>query len=110
MALKQDRLFGLKTCYALSRQDLDASPTCPHLPFRPAELPPGAQPAGDVLAALDELLDVLVGDWTQTLLANLDDPTVAANIELISDPEGKKGVQTFLKMRKLPEPVPPAFV
>jgi len=106
----QDRLFGLKTCYALSRQDLDASPTCPHSPFRPAEQPQGAQPAGEVLAGLDDQLDVLVSDWTQTLLTNLDDPTVATNIELISDPDGKKGIQTFLKKRKLPDPVPPAFV
>lgn len=106
----QDRLFGLKTCYALSRQDLDSSPTCPHSPYRPAEQPQGAQPAGEVLAGLDDQLDVLVSDWTQTLLTNLDDPTVAANIELISDPDGKKGIQTFLKKRKLPDPVPPAFV
>ena len=106
----QDRLFGLKTCYALSRQDLDASPTCPHSPYRPAEQPQGAQPAGEVLAGLDDQLDVLVSDWTQTLLTNLDDPTVATNIELISDPDGKKGIQTFLKKRKLPDPVPPAFV
>ena len=63
-----------------------------------------------MLAGLDDQLDVLVSDWTQTLLTNLDDPTVATNIELISDPDGKKGIQTFLKKRKLPDPVPPAFV
>ncbi len=106
----QDRLFGLKTCYALSRQDLDSSPTCPHSPYRPAEQPQGSQSAGEVLAGLDDQLDVLVSDWTQTLLTNLDDPTVATNIELISDPDGKKGIQTFLKKRKLPDPIPPAFV
>jgi hypothetical protein len=106
----QDRLFGLKTCYALSRQDLDASPTCPHSPFRPVEQPPGAQTAGEVLASLDEQLDELVQDWTKTLLANLDDPTVATNIDLISDPDGKQGIQGFLETRQLPEPVPPSFV
>ncbi|MDY0063099.1 MAG: DUF6079 family protein [Myxococcota bacterium] len=106
----QDRLFGLKTCYALSRQDLAASPTCPHSPFRPADQPPGAQSAAEVLGVLDEQLDVLVGDWTQTLLTNLDDPLVGANIELISDPEGKQGILTFLKTRQLPDPVSPVFV
>lgn len=107
----QDRLFGLRTCYSLSRQDLDASPTCPHVPFRPAEQAPGMQSAAEVLAGLDDQLDVLVNDWTRTLFTNLlEDPTVAANINLISDPEGKKSIQTFLKKRKLPDPVPPAFV
>ena len=106
----QDRLFGLMTCYALSRQDLEVAPTCPHAPYRPAEQPPGGQSAGEVLAGLDDRLDGLVTDWTQTLLTNLDDPTVAANIDLISDLDGKKGIQTFLKKRELPEPVPPSFV
>ncbi len=69
----QDRLFGLKTCYALTRQDLDASPTCPHAPYRPVEQPPDALSAAEVLASLDEQLDELVREWTQTLLTNLDD-------------------------------------
>jgi energy-coupling factor transporter ATP-binding protein EcfA2 len=110
----QDRLFGLKTCYALTRQDLEASPTCPHAPYRPVEQPPddvlGTLSAAEVLASLDEQLDELVREWTQTLLTNLDDPTVAENIELISDADGKQAIADFLASRELPDPVPPSFV
>ena len=106
----QDTLFGLKTCFALSRQDLDQNPVCPHTGFRPVESPTGALSASEILAGLDDRLDTLVGDWTSTLLANLDDPTVGTNIELISDPAGKDELQAFMDARELPEPVSAAFV
>ena len=62
------------------------------------------------MTGLDDRLDVLVTDWTQTLLNNLADPTVADNIELISDPVGKGELETFMKSKQLPEPVEPALV
>ena len=106
----QDTLFGLKTCFALSGQDLDQNPICPHTGYRPMENPQGAQSASDVLVGLDDRLDTLVTDWTTTLLSNLDDPTVAGNIELISDPDGKSEVAAFMKSRELPEPISDAFI
>ena len=106
----QDTLFGLRTCFALSRKDLETSPLCPHTQYRPVENPHGEQNAAKVLAGLDDQLDALVGDWTRTLLGNLDDPTVADNINLISDPAGKKELAAFMKIRKVPEPISPALV
>jgi hypothetical protein len=106
----QDTLFGLKTCFALSREDLDQNPVCPHAQYRPVESPPGAQSASEILAGLDDRLDVLVSDWTSTLLANLDDPTVGSNIALISDPAGKRELEAFMDARQLPEPISAAFV
>jgi hypothetical protein len=106
----QDTLFGLKTCFALSRKDLKNSPVCPHSQFRPVESPPGPQSAAQILTGLDDQLDTLVNDWTQTLLNNLDDPTVVANIELISDASGKKKLASFIKGRELPEKIAPSFV
>jgi len=106
----QDTLFGLKTCFALSGQDLDQNPICPHTGYRPMENPQGVLSASEVLAGLDDRLDTLVTDWTTTLLSNLDDPTVAGNIELISDPDGKSEVAAFMKGRELPEPISDAFI
>ena len=108
----QNTLFGLKTCFALSGQDLDQSPICPHTGYRPIEIetPQGILSASDVLAGLDDRLDTLVTDWTTTLLSNLDDPMVEGNIALITDPEGKSEVATFMKSRKLPEPISDAFI
>jgi hypothetical protein len=48
--------------------------------------------------------------WTQTLLTNLDDPTVAGNVDLITDTKGKRELRDFIKSKSLPEPVTPAFV
>jgi len=106
----QDRLFGLKTCYSLTKQDLETSASCPHLLFKPAEEPAGQPDASIVLSELDEELDGLVEEWTNTLLENLTDPTVEKNIELLADPKGREAIEQFLESKALPDPVPPPFV
>ena len=105
----ENRLLGLKTCYSVTREELEADPLCPACRFRPVEEPPAADGAS-VLAATDDQLDTLVRDWTATLLANLEDPTVAANIELVSDKQGRVLLERFRTCRELPQPVPPALV
>ena len=62
------------------------------------------------MGGLDEALAGLVIAWTQTLLTNLDDPTVAGNIDLVTDAKGKRELREFIKAKRLPEPVTPAFV
>jgi hypothetical protein len=104
----QNRLAGLKSCFALTEQDLDASPVCPHCGFRPGTEGVGA-PAATVLEHLDTELDKLLEDWTQTLLANLEDPTTRGNLELLK-PESRKLVDAFLKERKLPDGLTPDFI
>jgi len=74
----QNRLAGLKSCFALSEHEMDASPVCPHCNFKPGSEPPAA-PAATMLDALDGELDKLVENWTQTLLANLEDPTTKSS-------------------------------
>jgi len=49
----QNRLAGLKSCFALTEQELDASPVCPHCNYKPGAEPP-AVPAEKVLDGLDE--------------------------------------------------------
>jgi hypothetical protein len=80
----QNRLAGLKSCFALTEQDLDASPVCPHCSFKPGAEPQVA-PALTVLDGLDEELDKLV-----------------ENLELLK-PEAKKLVNSFIKKRVLPD-------
>ncbi|MEW6032242.1 MAG: DUF6079 family protein [Bacillota bacterium] len=104
----QNRLAGLKSCFALTEQDLDASPVCPHCSFRPGVEAPAA-PAATVLDHLDTELDKLLDDWTQTLLANLEDPTTRGNLDLLK-PEPRKLVDAFLKERKLPDELGQDFI
>jgi hypothetical protein len=104
----EERLAGLKSCFALTEQNLDASPVCPHCSFRPGTEAPAA-PAATVLEHLDTELDKLLEDWTQTLLANLEDPTTRGNLDLLK-PEPRKLVDAFLKERKLPDELGQDFI
>ncbi|OIP43034.1 MAG: hypothetical protein AUK47_03375 [Deltaproteobacteria bacterium CG2_30_63_29] len=106
----QNALFGLKTCFSLTKQDLEADPICPHCAFRPVEEPFTGTKVGDRIPQLDGELDEMVQSWTNTLLGNLQDPTVAGNIELLGAGDGRDAVQTFLAEKGLPDPVSPAFV
>jgi hypothetical protein len=104
----QNRLAGLKSCFALTEKELDASPVCPHCNYKP-----GAEPltpsAGTMLDGLDDELDKLVANWTQTLLTNLEDPTTKGDLDLIK-PEPKKLVNSFIKKRALPDELDPDFI
>ena len=96
---------GLKASPVLSRSDLDANPICPHTHYRPVENPTPTASASQVLASLEDRLDHLLDDWTETLLANLADPAIRDNIALISDQDGKAAIEAFLATRELPDPV-----
>ena len=104
----QNRLAGLKSCFALIEQDLDASPVCPHCSYKPGAEPP-AVPAGTMLDSLDSELDKLVDNWTQTLLTNLEDPTTQGNLDLLK-PGPKKLANGFIKKRALPDDMDPDFI
>ena len=104
----QNRLAGLKSCFALTEQELEASPVCPHCNFKPGAEPPTA-PAATMLDALDGELDKLVVNWTQTLLANLEDPTTKGNLSLLK-PEPRKLVDGFIKKRTLPDDLDQDFI
>ncbi len=104
----QNRLAGLKSCFALTEQELNASPVCPNCSFKPGSEPP-ATPAGSVLDGLDEELDKMVENWTQTLLTNLEDPTTKGNLNLLKS-EPKKLVNGFIKKRFLPDKLDQNFI
>jgi hypothetical protein len=106
----ENQLHGLKTCFSLTRNDLEGSPTCPHCGFRPVEEPQSGQTAGQVLAQLDDRLDQLVADWTATLLTNLADPTVEPALELLGKSAGAKALAKLRESGQLPEPIPPSMV
>ena len=104
----QDRLAGLESCFTLTREELEATPVCPHCGFRPT-LEPDAPPAGQVLGQLDDTFDRLLADWTRTLLANLDDPATRENLSLLQ-PERAERVHAFVAEGELPDPLEAEFV
>ena len=78
----QNRLAGLESCFALTKQEMDASTLCPHCNYKPGVEPP-AVAMGTVLDGLDDELHMLLGSWTQTLLTNLEDPSTKGNLDLL---------------------------
>ena len=104
----QERLGGLKSCFALTKGEIEAAPVCPHCGFRPA-LEGTAVAAGKTLAHLDEKIDELLADWTRTLLANLDDPAIRENLSLL-EPAQRKRIDSFVQIGELPDPLEPEFI
>ncbi len=104
----QNRLAGLESCFILTEQEMDTTPVCPHCGFKP-NTEPAPDPVETVLDDLDEELDNLVDNWTQTLLTNLGDPTTKANLDLLQ-PEPKKLVNGFIEKQALPDELDQDFI
>ncbi|WP_286167922.1 DUF6079 family protein [Ochrobactrum sp. MC-1LL] len=105
----EEKLDKLKSCASLVESELSASPVCPHCGFRPANEQGDLLPAANVLKQLDDELDRLINGWTQTLLDNLDDPTIQENFDLLK-PAARGLVDGFISSKSLPDPVTPEFV
>lgn len=99
----QSKLVKVQTCFTLVKDDLDASPICPHCNFRPQEENLGASGVA-ILDQIDTQLDSLLENWASTLLDNLDDPTAKKSIKLLPD-EQREAVTSFVKAKTLPEKI-----
>lgn len=99
----QSRLAKVQTCFTLVKDDLDSSAICLHCNFRPQEESLGASGVA-VLEQIDQQLDVMLENWTKTLLDNLDDPTAKKSIKLLPEAQ-KDAVNAVLKARALPDKI-----
>jgi len=104
-----DKLDKLKSCASLVESELSASPYCPHCSFRPANEQGDFIPGANVLKQLDEELDRLLEGWQQTLLDNLEDPMIQANLDLLKA-SARELIKKFVASKKLADPVTPNFV
>ncbi len=104
----QNRLSGLKSCFALTEQNLDASPICPHCGFRPS-VETGTGNGVQMIDQLDAQLDIMVSAWTSTILGNLEDPMTQANMGLLKN-DDRKPLDAFIQSKELPEPLDSNFV
>ena len=104
----QKRLTDMQSCFALTEQELEASSVCPHCHFKP-----GAEqsmiPVASKLERLDDELDKLQDNWSQTLLTNLNDPTTRENLSLLKS-ESRKLVDSFVSNKVLPENLDQEFI
>lgn len=104
----QNQLTGIKSCFALTEQELELSPVCPHCNYKPTNEPTHIS-AQKLLTKYDEEMDQLLTDWTKILLDNLSDPTTQENIKLLK-PGQRKEIEEFLAYRQLPESLKASFI
>ncbi len=104
-----DELGRLKPCYSLVKEDLQNTPVCPHCSFNPAR-EAGDRPVHGRVEQLEEALDTMVAEWTNTLLENLEDPVVRNNIPLITKESARARVEEFLNTKVLPNDLDSEFI
>ncbi len=104
----QNRLAGLKSCFALTEQNLDSTPICPHCGFRPS-IEKEAAAGPQMVDQMDAHLDALVAGWTSTILSNLEDPITQSDMALLKI-DDRKPLEAFIKSREMPEPLNSNFV
>ena len=105
----QNRLAGLKSCFALTEQNLDSTPVCPHCGFRPLLNESIMIGAASMIERMDNELDAMVVGWSTTILSNLKDPITQANMNLLRS-EDRHLLESFIKSGELPEPLDSNFV
>jgi hypothetical protein len=104
----QNRLACLKSCFTLTSIDIESSPVCPHCSFKPGQEQYN-QPIVDILDKMDIELDDISSSWTQTLLSNLEDPTIRENLNLLK-PDDRALVDALIRKRALPDNLSQEFI
>ena len=84
---------NLPDCVALAGQELEANPLCPYCDFRPASVP--GPPVSVVLSRCEADLERMATGWMQSLLTNLQDPTIRQSVTLLP-PARRALVDDFL--------------
>ena len=82
---------------------------CPHCRFNPLTEKSLPFSASLILKNLDNELDTLLNNWTQTLLNNIKDPTNKNNLNLLK-PESRKRINDFIEKQILPDDIDSEFV
>jgi hypothetical protein len=100
------RLTQMQTCYVLTEEDLMMHTFCPHCGFKPISEPklPVIQ---TLFTQLEQNLEQLYQEWTQTLLAELDN--TESERELLK-PAIRAQLEEFLAHRQLPELMTDGFI
>lgn len=101
----EQSLRALKTCAALTKDDLEHHPICPHCGYSPRNEQGGKVTLDD----WERRLDDLVHHWKGMLLDNLQRPEIQADLSLLNSAQ-QESIRRFLAQKELPERVDSTFV
>jgi virulence-associated protein VapD len=104
----QEDLINLKPCYNFTQKDLERSPICSICKYRPIEDITNVN-VNAVIYQMEDRLEEIHREWTQTLLDNLDDPTVKDDIELLEEYQ-REIVLEFKNEKELPDEITDRFI
>ena len=104
----KNELAELKSCFTLTEDEIQTSPICPYCGYQPIAEPAGIS-AKAYLEGVEDRLASMLRAWTQTLLANLEDPTIQGNLGLLKPPS-RKLITTFVEYGELSEKLSDAFI
>lgn len=102
----ENSLANLKVCYELTAAMLKATPICPKCGFTMNEKSASVQGQID---SIEDRMDNLLNEWTNTLLNTISDPLVIAQQEYLN-PDQKKAISIFLENKKLPDLIDNFFI
>ena len=99
-------LASLKVCYDLTSDMLQAIHFCTKCNF---VLGSSDAPVKGKIADIEDRIDSLLADWSQTLYNTLSDPLLGEQMTYLK-PQQRTVIDQFLKTKKLPEKVDNYFV
>ena len=99
-------LAGLKVCYELTPDMLKTNHFCPKCNFLIVE---GGIPVKGRLDEIEDRIDNLLAEWTNTLFNTVTDPTLGEQKQFLS-PEQRKVIDGFIETKTLPERIDQFFI
>ena len=99
-------LASLKVCYDLTSEMLQTTHFCTKCNF---VLGNSDAPVKGKIADIEDRIDTLLDDWSETLYNTLSDPLLGAQMAYLK-PQQRTVIDQFLKSKKLPEKVDNYFI
>lgn len=103
--IEQD-LASLKVCYDLTPAELKNNPTCPHCHY---SLEDKAKNVYGQLDNIEDRIDTLLTEWTNTLINTISDPLVLSQKEYLNAKQAET-IDNFVSSGQLPKRVDDFFV
>mgnify|MGYP000151674186 CR=1 FL=1 len=99
-------LSGLKVCYELTPEMLKTNHFCTKCNFLMGE---ADIPVKGRLDEIEDRIDSLLAEWTNTLFNTVTDPTLEEQKQYLS-PEQRAAIDAFIKTKALPEKIDQFFI